>query len=316
MPESVVRDAELFVAVDVEGGERGSEARVRLASAIDRSWLDATFPGAVVTDRSVGFDGDRILARTVVRYHDLVLDEEVRAAAPAEVVTLLARAAAETPYDLLGPRADVTVLATRLGFLARTMPELAWPAPDALVRDAVMAIATSARSVADVRRADVCGAMTGLLTHAQRAALDVHAPAHWTLPSGRRVPVVYTPERAPVVAARIQELFGLAASPRLGGGRVAMLFELLAPTNARCRSPTTSRASGARRTRACAPSSAAATRSIRGPTTRSMRNRRRAQNASKVAEKGAIPLGVSLAQSSPARVPLLHHRWERNCHLK
>ena len=229
MPESVVRNAELFVAVDVEGGERGSEARVRLASAIDRSWLDATFPGAVVTDRSVGFDGDRILARTAIRYHDLVLDEEVRAAAPAEVVTLLARAAAETPYDLLGPRADVTVLATRLGFLARTMPELAWPAPDALVRDAVMAIATSARSVADVRRADVCGAMAGLLTHAQRAALDVHAPAHWTLPSGRRVPVVYAPERAPVVAARIQELFGLAASPRLGGGRVAMLFELLAP---------------------------------------------------------------------------------------
>jgi ATP-dependent helicase HrpB len=43
------------------------------------------------------------------------------------------------------------------------------------------------------------------------------------------VPLVYPPDRPPTVAARIQELFGLAASPRLGGGRVALVFELLAP---------------------------------------------------------------------------------------
>ena len=43
------------------------------------------------------------------------------------------------------------------------------------------------------------------------------------------MPVVYAADRPPAVAARIQELFGLAASPRLAGGRVPMLFELLAP---------------------------------------------------------------------------------------
>jgi ATP-dependent helicase HrpB len=231
MAESVVRDAELFVAVDVEAGEPGTEARVRMASAIERSWLAVTFPGAVTTGQSVGFDApaERVLARTVVRYHDLVLDEEVRAAAPDEVAALLAAAAAEDPHGLVGPRADVEALAARLRFLGRVMPELALPDPDGLVQDAVGVLATSARSLADLRRADVCGAMLGLLSHPQRTALDTHAPSHWTLPSGRRVPVAYAPERPPAVAARIQELFGLAASPRLGGGRVAMLFELLAP---------------------------------------------------------------------------------------
>jgi ATP-dependent RNA helicase HrpB len=230
--ESVVRDAELFVAVEVEGGERGAEARVRLASAVERTWLTATFPEAVRTERTVGFEDDRvdrIVARTVVRYRDLVLDTRVRAGAPGEVAALLGEAAASDPRALLGARDDVAALVARLRFLGRAMPELALPDSDALVGDAVRAFATSARSVADVRRADVCGAMAGLLTHAQRTALEAHAPSHWTLPSGRRVPMTYAPDRPPAVAARIQELFGLAASPRLGGGRVAMVFELLAP---------------------------------------------------------------------------------------
>jgi ATP-dependent helicase HrpB len=231
-PESVVRDAELFVAVDVEGGEPGTEARVRLASAVERDWLAATFPGSVTTTRHVTCDlaEGRILARTVVAYHDLVLDERVRGdVAPDEVRAVLTRLAAEDPTGVLGPRADLTASSLRIGFLARSMPELALPAAEALARDAVGALAATVRSLAELRQADVCGAVLGLLSHRQRTALDAHAPTHWTLPSGRRVPVVYAADRPPAVAARIQELFGLTASPRLAAGRVAMLFELLAP---------------------------------------------------------------------------------------
>jgi ATP-dependent helicase HrpB len=233
-PESVVRAAELFVAVDVEGGERGTEARVRLASAIEAEWLAATFPGSIATSRITTCDPDteRLLARTTVRYHDLVLAEEVRGVGdPAEVATLLGRAAADDPEALLGPRADVAALVARLRFLAAAMPELEWPDPDGLVRDAVGALAATARAVRDVRRGDACGVMLGLLTHRQRVTLGAEAPTHWTLPSGRRVPLAYERDRPPTVGARIQELFGLAASPRIGGGRVALLFELLAPNH-------------------------------------------------------------------------------------
>jgi ATP-dependent helicase HrpB len=57
------------------------------------------------------------------------------------------------------------------------------------------------------------------------------APADYRLPSGRTTPIRYAPDRPPVVAARIQELFGLATTPRLAGGRVALVVELLAPNN-------------------------------------------------------------------------------------
>ena len=231
--ESIVRTAELFVAVAVEGGARGAESRVRIASAVERAWLDEVFPGSVTRERTVALDEGRgrVLARTVVRYRDVPLEESVRADVTREEVTAtLAAAAARDARALLGPRPDVDALAGRLEFLARAMPELELPRDiEALVHEAVEALAASASSMEALREADVPAAIGGLLTHRQRSALEREAPPSWTLPSGRRVPVVYERERAPSVAARIQEMFGLAATPRLGGGRVPLVLALLAP---------------------------------------------------------------------------------------
>src|SRR6185436_20154905 len=106
---------------------------------------------------------------------------------------------------------DTHALLARLRFLARTMPELGWPDdPAALAADALAALAAGCSSLADLRSADVCGAMLGLLTHAQRAALEREAPADYRLPSGRTTTVRYAADRPPAIAARIQELFGLA----------------------------------------------------------------------------------------------------------
>jgi ATP-dependent helicase HrpB len=233
-PESVVREAELFVAVDVEGGERGTEARVRVASAIERGWLADVFPGSVTIERTVAFDDarGRAVVRTVTRYRDLVLAEQVRAETDAaEATAALAAAVARDPLRVLGERPDLDALLARLRFLARAMPELGLPdEPAALLPDVLAALASSARSLADLAGADVPGAVLGVLTHRQRAALEREAPAHWTLPSGRRVPVAYERDRPPVVSARIQEVFGLAETPRLAGGRVPIVLELLAPS--------------------------------------------------------------------------------------
>ncbi len=232
-PESVVRAAELFVAVAVEGGARSPESRVRIASAVERSWLAEVFPGSVTRERTVALDEERgrVLARSVVRYRDLPLDEALRADVTRdELAAVLAAAAARDARGLLGPRPDVDALGARLQFLARAMPELELPDDVAsLAQAAVEALASGASSLESLRQADVPGAIAGLLTHRQRSALEREAPSHWTLPSGRRVPVVYERERPPSVAARIQEMFGLAATPRLGGGRVPLVLALLAP---------------------------------------------------------------------------------------
>ena len=84
-------------------------------------------------------------------------------------------------------------------------------------------------SIAALRKVDLGGAVRGLLGHAQRGALERDAPAAYRLPTGRLAPVAYEPDRPPAVAARIQELFGLSETPRLAGGRVPLVVQLLAP---------------------------------------------------------------------------------------
>ena len=232
-PESVVREAELFVAVDVDGGERGREARVRIASAVERAWLERVFPGSVTSEREVGFDDarGRAVARTVTRYRDLVLDVAIRGDVdPGDASAALAAALGDDPLRVYADRPEVEALVVRLVFLARAMPELGLPEdPLPLVHDAVRTLASGMRSLDELRRADVVAAVAGLLDHRGRTALEREAPTHWTLPSGRRVPVTWHHDRPPVVAARIQEVFGLAATPRVAAGRVPIVLELLAP---------------------------------------------------------------------------------------
>ncbi|MCW5572991.1 MAG: ATP-dependent helicase HrpB, partial [Steroidobacteraceae bacterium] len=54
-------------------------------------------------------------------------------------------------------------------------------------------------------------------------------PTQLTMPTGSKLPVDYSDPAAPSVAVRLQEVFGLAATPRIGDGRVAVTFTLLSP---------------------------------------------------------------------------------------
>ncbi|MDX2166073.1 MAG: helicase-related protein, partial [Deltaproteobacteria bacterium] len=75
---SVVRAAELFVAVDLDRGA-GAEARVRLASAVERGWLEERYPDAITREETVELDAaqGRVVRRLCERYRDLLLDERV-----------------------------------------------------------------------------------------------------------------------------------------------------------------------------------------------------------------------------------------------
>jgi ATP-dependent helicase HrpB len=78
-------------------------------------------------------------------------------------------------------------------------------------------------------RVPLTEALLALLSWEQRRDLDEWAPTHLSMPSGSRVRVDYLDASAPAVSVRLQEVFGLAASPRLGSGRVPVTFKLLSP---------------------------------------------------------------------------------------
>ena len=115
------------------------------------------------------------------------------------------------------------------------MPELDLPAfdPEDLRRllPGLVAGAAGKRSFADLRRAPLLDVLRGALSWEQLQTLEREAPERLEVPSGSRIKVEYEPGRPPVLAARIQELFGLAETPRLAAGRIPVLMHLLAPNH-------------------------------------------------------------------------------------
>ena len=231
---SVVREAEYFVAVEVDAGPQRefAEACVRIARAVEPAWLDEMIPGAVQRDAEVWFDPERerVVARRRTRFHDLVLQEridpDVDPAAAGAVLADVARANPERVGEI-GAGADS--LLQRLRFLRRAMPERDLPDADTLLAETVARLCAGCRSFGEVRRRDVLSALRQGLPGLVRQTLEREAPATYRLPSGREVAVGYETDRPPIVRARIQELFGLMATPRLAGGRVPLVIELLAP---------------------------------------------------------------------------------------
>jgi len=230
--ESTVRDAGLFVAVVVDAGRTGerSEGLVRVASAVERDWLP---PGLVVERDELEWDGERerVVARRRTRLHDLVLDEREVPVADREAATdlLVEHAKADLSASLRLDEKPHSILADRVRFLARARPELGLPALEMRLHELLPALAAGRRSYAELRASPFSEAFLATLDPPQRRALEEDAPERLAVPSGSRIAVDYSDPERPVLAARIQELFGLGETPRLAGGRVPLLLHLLAP---------------------------------------------------------------------------------------
>ncbi|HEX4954561.1 MAG TPA: ATP-dependent helicase HrpB [Thermoanaerobaculia bacterium] len=229
-PESGLVGGDLFVALDLDAGRRGdrSEARVRLASLVEESWLEG-----VRTEIAVDFDPvrERVIARERRLFADLVLAEREVPATSERAAEVLVAAARER-LDRAIPLAEepLSSFLQRLRCLRSWQPELGFPAagPEDLA-GLLPGLAAGKRSLEELRRLPWVEILTGLLSTQQREALEREAPERLAVPSGSRLRVEYEEGKPPVLAARIQELFGLAETPRVAGGQVAVLLHLLAP---------------------------------------------------------------------------------------
>jgi ATP-dependent helicase HrpB len=228
-PTSGVTDSELFLCIDVDAGQ--AETVVRQASAVDREWLPVE---KFTTSVEVAFDpaAERVMARKRTRFEDLILDD-VPAALPAgaEVASVLVAAALEQ-WDRIKPADDSPAgrYLVRLNCLREWLPDLNLPAfAEADLRVLLSDLAPAAKSFADLRASDWLGGIHGRLTYQQKQAIDREAPERIEVPTGNHLALQYEPGRPPVLAVRIQELFGLAETPRVAGGRVKVLLHLLAP---------------------------------------------------------------------------------------
>lgn len=228
--DSVVRDAELIVAVEIEGTPKG--AVVRQASAIDKAWLAEETAG-VVRARVARFNHERFAVECVqeTRYGELVVESRPERCEDEEEVARVLAEAASGDLDRAVPiDDDASKLLARLSFLKRTSADLDLSLLDGDVRRAVLpSLCRGARSFAELRGRSLSAAIMETLPRELARTLDVLAPERIEIPSGRKAELRYDPDSPPVVSARLQEVFGMMKTPRVAGGRVPVKMELLAP---------------------------------------------------------------------------------------
>jgi ATP-dependent helicase HrpB len=94
----------------------------------------------------------------------------------------------------------------------------------------LMPLLTIIRKNEDLQKADLARILHQSLTWEQQTALDRLAPARIKVPTGSNIKLEYKPDgSAPVLAVRLQEVFGLADTPTVNDGKISVLMHLLSP---------------------------------------------------------------------------------------
>jgi ATP-dependent helicase HrpB len=233
--ESVVRDAEFFLALDARHDQRSAtrQSLVRLASAIDPAWLHELFPHAIRRVREAVYDQerDRVVGLGQIFYHDLLIQQDADASVdPNKAAQILAEAARPHALQIFQDNPAARLLLSRIEFLRLHMPEHPWPVFDSnTLADLLTTITAGKRSVQQLRESPLAPLIESQLPYPLNRLLDQHAPETLAVPTGNRIRLTYGDNQSPILAVRLQELFGLADTPRLAGGRVPVLLHLLAP---------------------------------------------------------------------------------------
>ena len=226
---STAAGAELVVAVDAGETGRG-QVSVRRASRIEALWLLELAPERVADRDELVWNrtAERVERAQRTTYDGLVIDERL-APAPrdAAAAAVLAREAVASGIERFVDAADLAAWRARLTFAAAHVPGLA-PPDDAALTAALTRACDGMASFAELRKADLLALLDADLAP-HRAALDRAAPTHAALARRRRVPIHYELDRAPWIASRLQDFFGMARGPAVADGRVPLVLHLLAP---------------------------------------------------------------------------------------
>ncbi|MGV4924405.1 ATP-dependent helicase HrpB [Streptomyces sp. BHT-5-2] len=232
---SRLRDAAWLAVAVADRPVTAASARIRLAAVIDEETAVAAAEALYSSGEEVRWSDGEVVARRVTRLGAIELAARPLTAPDAGLLrAAVVDGLRREGLGLLRWTAGATAVRQRMAFLHR---ELGAPWPD--VSDAALLerveewLGTElgrARRRADLARVDAGQALTRLLPWATGAAVRFEelAPERIEVPSGSRVRVDYGGEQ-PVLAVKLQELFGLRESPRVADGRVPVLVHLLSP---------------------------------------------------------------------------------------
>ncbi|KRG72078.1 ATP-dependent helicase HrpB [Pseudoxanthomonas dokdonensis] len=213
------------------------DAGVQRAAPVDERFLRSEFADSFVTEDVVRWDPARLAlsAQRETRFAQIVLESRPAGRVdPAQAASALVAAVADLGLASLPWSESLQQWCERVRCLREWMPELALPdlSDEALLAtlDHWLMPALQGKTRLDALQGEeLSNALKSVLDWSQRQQIDSLAPTRISVPSGMERRIEYRHGQAPVLAVKLQELFGLADTPRVADGRVALTLHLLSP---------------------------------------------------------------------------------------
>lgn len=228
---------EPFIAIAEVSGRAGA-ARILAAAALSEDQVIALAQDEIEERDDVSFDRASLSLRRrrARRLGAIVLSEQILPIeAGAETAAALARGIASIGIERLPWTKAQKQWRDRVMFLRRAegdeWPDLSDAALAQNAQDWLAPFLEGRISLNAITPNDLDAALAALLPWDMTRKLDAQAPTHFTAPTGSHVAVDYEAEGGPVLAIRVQELFGLSTHPSLAGGRVPLTLHLLSPAH-------------------------------------------------------------------------------------
>jgi ATP-dependent helicase HrpB len=225
----------LLIAVSVAGGDQG-EGLIHLAETIPEELLRTELGQRIETREQIDWDAreGRIVAARGEFLGAVCLSSRAFTPGPEALLPTVVEAVRASGLGLLTRNDAFLQFQSRVLLLRQAFPADGWPdLSDAALLESLetwLAPAISGvRNAQQLAAVNCAAALLVLLDYRQRQALDELAPTHLTVPSGSRIRLDYCEGELPVLAVKLQELFGLADTPTIAKGRVAVLLHLLSP---------------------------------------------------------------------------------------
>jgi len=223
-----------LVALDVRFEARDS--LILAAAPLDLRVLERDYPHQFVRERTLRWNDDRnaVEAFEEHRYGAIVLERRSVPVKAEDALPALLAAIRAKGIDALPWSEHARRLRARMQALRTWMPEQSLPDVSderlLVTLDAWLAPYLNGKRRLDALSAEeLSQALSALFDYEQRQLLDTHAPDSLIVPSGQNRRLEYAPDEPPVLAVKLQELFGLADTPRVGGGRIPVTLHLLSP---------------------------------------------------------------------------------------
>lgn len=235
--EDDLRAHELFVAPIMDDPAGAKRSIARMIYPIEVDTLRDVFPDRVISAEDAHFDESRkaVVGIRTLRFDGLVLREQHGVRVDRDILeNRLLEQALERWDEVVQLDDEAQRYVSRLRFAQKHLAEEDWPElSPSWFKERIAQHCSRHRSFDDFRTLPWLHEFKNALTWPQQQLLDTEIPERLEVPSGSRITIEYDaafgPAEAPILAVRLQEVFGLSETPTVAKGRVKVLLHLLAP---------------------------------------------------------------------------------------